>query len=197
MIAERQLRMFTPEEYLTLERAAEYKSEYMDGQIYAMSGGSPDHSTITINVTGEIHRQLKGRHCRAYSNDMKVRTGTQSLFSYPDLVVVCNEPRFHDIQRDVMLNPTLIVEVLSPSTEAFDRRRKFVQYQDIASLQTYVLIAQNEPRIEQYNRQDNATWPCSVVTGRENSIYLASIDCTLALADVYDRIQFTTEPESA
>ena len=190
MIAERQLRTFTPEEYLTLERAAEFKSEFIDGQIYAMSGGSPKHSTISVNVTGQIHGQLKGRLCQAFSNVMKVRTGTQNLFSYPDLTVVCDEPRFHDSQQDVLLNPTLIVEVLSPSTEAFDRRRKFSQYQEIASLQTYVLIAQDTPRIEQYVRQEDNSWNVSIVTGLENSIYLASINCQLLLADVYERVEF-------
>ena len=195
MVAYRQPRTFTPEEYLELERKSHYKSEYLDGQIYAMSGGSPEHSMITVNVSREVSLGLKGKPCMTFSNDTKVRTGTANLFSYPDLTVVCGEPRYHDAKRDVLLNPTLIIEVLSSSTEGYDRGEKFMDYQCISSLQTYVLIAQHQARIEQFVRQSNNDWLLSNVTGRDQNLYVASIDCTLALSEIYDRIAFPAVPD--
>src|SRR5258708_7041035 len=190
MVAALQAKLYSPEEYLALERAAEFKSEYLNGEIYAMSGGSPEHSTVGVNVSAEIHSQLKGKPCQAFSNDMKVRTSLQGLYSYPDLSVVCEQPRFHDEERDVLLNPIVIVEVLSPSTEAYDRGRKFAKYQQIKSLQNYVMISQDEPRVELYVRQPNDDWLLTVAKGLDASIALPAIDCVLLLADVYDRIRF-------
>src|SRR5256885_1751370 len=152
----------TPEEYLAIERRAEYKSEYIDGVMYAMSGTSLDpnamsgasfkHNTIVANVIIEIGRQLRGGACPALAIGIKVRMPDSRRFFYPDISVVCGEPQFHDDRTDVLLNPTLIVEVLSESTAAFDRGEKFQAYQQIDSLQEYLLIAQDKPIVEQYVR---------------------------------------------
>jgi len=196
MVAVQQNPHYTPEEYFASEREAEFKSEYLNGEIYAMAGSSPEHSTITVNVSGELRAQLKGKPCRVFSSDMKVRTDADGLFSYPDVSVVCGEPRFHDEHRDVLVNPTLIVEVLSPSTERFDRGRKFAQYQQIESLTDYLLVAQDEPRVEHYVRQEGGRWLLSTATGREDTLHLASIGCTLPLSEVYDKVDFPAAAHS-
>lgn len=179
-----------PEDYLELERNAEFKSEYLEGQIFAMSGGSPEHSAITVNITRELSLQLKGRPCQAFSNDLKVRTSYTGLYAYPNLTVVCSEPIYHDEKRDIITNPVVIIEVLSPSTEAFDRGRKFAHYQNILSLLDYILIAQDQPWIDHYARQPNNRWLLTPVVGLESSLWIPSIECDLRLAEVYDRIVF-------
>jgi Uma2 family endonuclease len=186
-------------EYLTLERESEERHEYLDGHVYAMAGESPEHSDICSNLVGILHLQLRGTPCRVWSKDTKVRSGpeprsrraTKGLFSYPDLVVVCGAPQFHDTYRDVLLNPTVIIEVLSPSTEAFDRGEKFWRYRTwLPTLSNYLLVSQTLPLIEQYVRQANDTWNLSTASTMERSLSLATIDCTLRLSDVYDRITF-------
>lgn len=185
----------TPEEYLAREREADFKSEYLDGDIYNMSGGSPEHSTITVNLTGELRAQLKGKACQVFSNDMKVRAGTGRLYAYPDLSVVCGTPRYHDERADVLLNPKVIFEILSPSTELFDRVKKFDRYQQIETLTDYVLISQDKPRVEHYARQQNNRWLLEINIGLDAVMDLSSIDCTLALVEIYDRIEFKPEEE--
>ena len=180
----------TPEEYLTLERVAEFKSEYLDGQIYAMAGSSPEHSTITFNLSGEISPQLRGKGCRGFSNDMKVKTGEGGLYSYPDASIVCGEPVFYDDNGDVLTNPTIIFEVLSPTTEIFDRTKKFFRYQTIESFTDYILISQDEARIEHFIRQPDGGWLMYVVRGLENSLHISSIDCAISLANIYEGIEF-------
>lgn len=183
---------YSAQEYLAFEREADYKSEYLDGQIFAMSGGSPDHSTIIVNVISELHPQLKIRSCRAFSSDTKVRTPSDSLYAYPDLTVVCGEPRFYDPLGHVLDNPTLIIEVLSPSTEAFDRGKKFARYQEIESLTDYVLIAQDEPRIEHCERRSGKEWLVRPHVGLNSEVVLASIGATLSLTNVYYLIDFSS-----
>ncbi|MBI3650799.1 MAG: Uma2 family endonuclease [Acidobacteria bacterium] len=194
MSALRKEKLYTPEQYLELERAAEERHEYLDGQIYLMSGGSPKHSTICVNVSGELRFQLKGKPCQVFEANMKVGTSTSSLFSYPDVSVVCGEPAIHDKHRDVLTNPKVIIEVLSPSTERFDRGKKFARYQRFDSFTDYVLIAQDEPRVEHFARQANGTWVLTVATTLKSKIQIASIACALQLAEVYDRIEFAEEP---
>ena len=194
MVAYKQSRTFTPEEYLDLERKSHYKSEYLEGQIYAMSGGSLNHGATGANVIIAIGKRLPGTPCRIFSSNVKVRTTTDGLFTYPDASIVCGDVRFHDDKQDVIVNPIVLVEVLSPSTEAYDRVGKWEQYQTIDSLQTYVLIAQHQARVEQYARQPNGDWLYSPVTGRNQSLYIASIDCTLALSEIYDRVEFPAPP---
>lgn len=189
-------------EYLTLERESEERHEYLDGQIYAMAGESPQHGDISSNLVGILHPQLRGTPCRVWTKDAKVRSGpaiksyrtTKGLFSYPDLVVVCGEPQFLDGHRDVLLNPTVIIEVLSPTTESFDRGEKFWRYRThLAALTDYVLVSQTLPLVEHFRRQSDDEWVLSTASGLESSLRLASIGCVLRLSEVYDRVSFPTE----
>jgi Uma2 family endonuclease len=193
---------FSVEEYLALERESEERHEYLDGYVYAMAGESPEHSDICSNLVSILHLQLRGTPCRVWSKDTKVRSGpeprsrraTKGLFSYPDLVIVCGAPQFHDAYRDVLLNPTVIIEVLSPSTEAFDRGEKFWRYRTwLPTLTSYLLVSQALSLSEHYVRQANDTWNLSTVSTMEGSVYLATINCTLQLREVYDRINFPSQ----
>jgi Uma2 family endonuclease len=186
--------IYDPEQYLALERGVETKSEYFRGLIYAMSGGSPERSEIAANVTASFIAQLGNRPCHVFTSDLKVARDDAGLFAYPDLSIVCDEPRFRDDRRDVLTNPTAIVEVLSPSTEAYDRGRKFAQYQGLSSLKNYILVAQDEPRVNCFTRQEANQWILSVAEGVEASLYIASIDCTLLLAKVYRGVRFSESP---
>lgn len=191
MEALEKLRAFlSPDEYLRAEREAESRSEYLDGEVYAMAGGSPEHSAICFNLATIIGAQLRGKPCRGFSSDMKVRTRPKKLFAYPDLTVVCGEPTFHDDRRDVLANPKVLFEVLSPSTETYDRGGKWLRYQQIESLTDYVLIAQDRPLVEHYTRQDETKWLYRSVIGLEGVLELPSIDCRISLTDLYDRIAF-------
>jgi Uma2 family endonuclease len=180
----------SPEEYLTIERNAERKSEFYAGEMFAMAGASEAHNLITVNVTRELSSQLRGRPCRTYAGDMRVKVSETGLYTYPDVAVACGEVQFEDTHRDTLLNPTVIVEVLSPSTEAYDRGEKFAQYLRLPSLQQYILIAQDRPRIERYRRSEEQEWIFSATDGLENTTHLGSIGCDLVLADVYDRVEF-------
>jgi Uma2 family endonuclease len=195
---------YTEDEYLALERASQERREYLDGQIYLMAGESPAHGTICTNLTAEIVNQLKGTPCRAFSKDTKVRSGpipksrysAEALYSFPDLVVVCGEPQYLDEHRDVLVNPRVIIEVLSPSTEAFDRGEKFARYREhLESLTDYVVVAQSMPLVEHFARQPNGQWViAATATELSGTVVLSSIGSTLRLSDVYDRIVF---PEPA
>ena len=178
---------YTAEEYLSLERGASIKSEFHDGQIYAMTGASRAHNLITINIARELSQQLKQRPCEAYINDMRVKATTARSYHYPDIAVVCGKPEFEDAQADTLLNPTLLIEVLSPSTEAYDRGGKFAHYRKIASLREYLLVTQDQPGIERYLRQGEV-WILSEAQGLDASVSLESIDCRLSLREVYDKV---------
>ncbi len=178
----------TPEEYLAAERDAEYKSAYLDGEILAMTGASRGHNLIAVNIVGELRQQLRGRPCELYTSDMRVRTPSTGLYTYPDVVVVCGEPQFEDDYVDTLLNPTLIIEVLSASTEAYDRGRKFGYYRIIESLSEYLLVSQDEYRIEKYVKQADGRWLLSDYRTPEEAVELPSIQCTLALSEVYDKV---------
>lgn len=191
----RALPTFTPEEYLSLERLSEIRHEFLDGFVYAMSGESLNHSTICFNLYGILHSQLRGTPCRGLSPNMKIRTKDESLYSYPDLAVVCGEPVFHDKHGDVLVNPTVVFEVLSRSTEAYDRGEKSLRYRtEIESLRDFVLVAQDRPRVEHFSRQADGTWSRTEVAGLDGVLPLASIDCRIKLADLYDRIAFADPP---
>ena len=193
---------FTVDEYLTLERASEVRHIYLDGELYAMAGESSSHGDITLNLSGLCYNQLKGSPCRARSKDTKVRSGLTPLsghgmegfFSYPDIVVICGELEYHDAYRDIVLNPTAIMEVLSPSTEAFDRGEKFTRYQTWnPTLTDYLLVSQDRPQIEHFQRQQDGSWSYHRYAGLDSSLTIASIHCTLKLTDAYDRVVFATE----
>jgi Uma2 family endonuclease len=192
----------TEEDYLALERASEERHEYVDGQVYAMAGESPEHGTICTNLTMLIASQLRGTPCQAWAKDTKVRSGppprprqpARGLFSYPDVVVVCGEPHFHDQYRDVLVNPMVLIEVLSPTTEAFDRGDKFFRYRTwLPSLTDYILVAQTTPLLDHFRRQPHGHWELSSAIGLGSSLSLDSIACTLLLTDVYERIAFPPE----
>lgn len=189
----------TVDAYLALERAAPERHGYLDGMIFATAGESPAHADISANLIAQIVAQLKGSPCRARTKATKVRSGqvslsghgTTGLFSYPDVVVLCGEPEYHDAHRDIVLNPTAIFEVLSPATEAFDRGEKFTRLQIYnPTLTDYVLVSQDRPQIEHYHRQPDGEWTYRLHLGREATITLPSIGCALQLADVFDRIVF-------
>ena len=190
------------EEYLALERGSEERREYLDGHIYAMAGESPEHGAICTNIGGQLYAQLRGKSCQVFSKDLKVRSGpapkrgqtTKGLYSYPDLLVVCGELKFHDEHRDVLLNPSVIIEVLSPATEAFDRGEKWARYQTwLPELTDYVLVSQTKPRIDHFHRGTGGEWVYSLVNSLEESLRLNSVGCVLQLTDVYDRVVFPAE----
>ena len=202
MATRRSQPLYTIEEYLALERASEERHEYVDGHIYAMAGESGAHADISINLVREVSVQLRGTPCRVRSKDTKVHSGptprhprtTEGFFSYPDLVVICGEPQYHDEHRDVILNPAVIIEVLSKSTEGFDRGEKFRRYQIWnPTLTDYVLVSQVGAIIEHYSRQSDGSWSYHIYQGLEQSFVINSINCELRLADVYDRINFELE----
>jgi Uma2 family endonuclease len=179
---------FTAAEYLARERAAETRSEFFDGEIFAMAGASRKHNLITLNVGAELREQLKGRPCETYVSDMRVKVNSTGLYTYPDVVVVCGEPQFEDEQIDTLLNPTLIIEVLSASTEEYNRVEKFAQYRRVESLRGYVLIAQNQCQVEQYVRQPENQWLLTDASDPSAILSLPAIDARLALAEIYDRV---------
>lgn len=178
---------FTPEEYLTSERKATVKSEYLSGQIIAMSGASLAHTRIIADIVTELNIQLRGRNCEVISNDMRVKTGAKGAYFYPDVVVFCGDPEFEDNVFDTLLNPTLVVEVLSPSTEVFDRGEKFAQYQELVSLREYILVSQDRLRVEQY-RLMKMQWVATEFRRYEDVLPLVSIGCELPVRDIYRRV---------
>lgn len=178
---------YTAEEYLALERNASSKSEFHDGQIFAMTGASREHNLISVNIASELHRQLKNRPCEAYVNDMRVKAAKARSYHYPDIAVVCGKPEFEDAHVDTLLNPTLLIEVLSDSTEAYDRGGKFAHYRKIETLREYLLVMQDQPAIERYVRQGDV-WILSEALGLEASLTLESIDCRLSLREVYLKV---------
>ena len=183
----------TPEEYLEFERKSEEKHEYFDGEIFAMSGAKRNHNKITTNLGGLVWQHLKGKDCESYSNDMRVFIPRTGLYTYHDLVVVCGEPKFQDDVFDTLLNPILLVEVLSDSTESYDRGKKFQHYRSVESLREYVLVSQDEARIEKYVKQGDGFWVLSEAAGLDAEIKFGSIDCVVALSEVYDKVNFSDE----
>src|SRR5215468_5236312 len=185
---------YTEDQYLSIEREADERHEYLDGRIYAMAGESPQHGDICTNLTREVSAQLKGTRCRLWTKDTKVRSGPmpkrrhsiKGLYSYPDAVIICGKPQFLDEYKDVLINPRVIIEVLSPSTEAFDSNEKFRRYRTHnPSLTDYLIVAQNQPSIEHFARQENGQWVIAAsVTDLSGSIHIASVNCTLQLAEI-------------
>jgi Uma2 family endonuclease len=180
-----------PEEYLALEERAEYKSEYFGGEIFAMAGGSPEHNLVAMNVAGELWKQLSESPCRVYPSDQRVKVPDTGLYTYADVTVVCAEPQYEESRPRSLLNPTLIVEVLSETTEAYDRGDKFAHYQTLPSLREYVLVASDQRRIERYTRQEGgAEWVYGECRAPAGSLALPSIGCVLSLPDVYGKVEF-------
>ena len=180
--------LLTPEQYLAIEREAEYKSEYFQGEMFAMAGAGWVHNLLVANLIAGLHPQLRSRPCRVCPSDMRVRVRATGLYTYPDVVVVCGERRFLDERRDTLLNPSLLIEVLSPSTEAYDRGKKFEHYRSIESLREYLLVASDRVHVDQYTCQADGRWLLTSADRLEDSLDLQSVGCRLALADLYERI---------
>jgi len=180
----------SPQEYLRLERQAEYKSEYLNGEIFAMSGASRKHNLLTLNIGGSLNQQLRGRACEAYTSDMRVKVSVTGLYTYPDVVVVCGEPHFEDDYLDTLSNPTVLIEVLSKSTERYDRIAKSSYYRTLDSLAEHLLVAQDEVRLEQYVRNPDGSWLLLDYRSLDDVAELKSIGCSLTLRDVYDKVRF-------
>lgn len=187
---------YTPDEYLALERAADYKSEYIDGEIFAMSGGSRRHSLIAGNLIRELGNLLRHRPCEVHPSDLRVNVDEADLYTYPDVTVICGDPEFADAENDTLMNPAVIVEVLSPTTEAYDRGEKFARYRLLPSLRVYMLVSQDRPRVEWYTRGPDG-WLLHDADGLDATVELTDPGCTLALAEVYAKVSFGAEPLDA
>ena len=180
---------FTPAEYLVWERKAAVKSEYLRGEILAMSGASLAHTLITLDIATELNIQLRGSECEVVTNDMRVKTSPQVAYFYPDVLVFCGEPQFEDNTFDTLLNPVTIIEVLSPSTETYDRTEKFEYYQQVVSLKEYVLVSQDKVHVEHYCRQ-GTEWVLKEFRRLQDALTFSTIGCELALLDIYRRTSF-------
>lgn len=184
----------TPQDYLAIERAAPFKSEFYDGEMFAMAGGTPVHSLIGTNVAGEFRNKLRGKKCVPYNADLRIQVEPTGLFTYPDLSVICGPLQF-GAGDDTVTNPTLLVEVLSPSTEAYDRGQKFIHYRQIPSLQEYLLVSQSEPLLELYSRQPGGgLWTLRQATGLDARLEIPSLEISVELAEIYARVQFPPQP---
>lgn len=185
-------KLYSPLEYLALERASEYKSEYADGYILAMNGVSRWHNLIMGNLAGELRNRLRGRPCETYISDMRVKVAASGRYFYPDVVALCEEPSFEDDHVDTLVNPAVVIEVLSESTEAYDRGEKFAHYRRLESLREYVLVAQDKVRVEHYERREDG-WLLIELSDPEEELELRSLDCSVGLQEIYERISFASE----
>jgi Uma2 family endonuclease len=186
------------EDYFRLERDSSVRHEYHEGEILAMAGNSPEHSLIASNLIGELHTRLKGKPCRVYESNLRIRAGKISRYVYPDLSVVCGPLQYDpaDAKRETVMNPRVIIEILSPTTEAYDRGEKFDHYRQLASLEEYVLVWQHTPRIDTLTRQPGGTWQLASVTAMDAVVGLQSLGLELPLSEVYADVEFPPD-ESA
>ena len=182
---------FTPDEYFELESSATYKSEYFQGEIFMMAGASANHDRISLNVTSALNLGLK-KSCEVFSSDIKVQIDPNTFFTYPDASVVCGKIQFAPNRDDMIINPLLIVEVISPTTEKYDRGRKFQAYRTINSLKTYLMIEQERPYIEVYERQADGNWLLKTFEGLDTILELPTIEFELSLTTIYNRVEFET-----
>ncbi len=178
----------SPEEYLALERRAATRSEYHDGETFAMTGGTRGHSLAIVNVASELRQRLKSSPCEVYQSDLRVRVGAANAYVYPDVAVAWPPIELEDAQGDTLLNPVLIVEVLSDSTEAYDRGRKFAWYRQIPSLRDYLLVSQREARVDHYTRTDDGAWLLRAADGLDAVLHLQALDCELPLREIYAKV---------
>ncbi len=178
----------TPAEYLARERAAECRSEYYNGKMYAMSGATEPHNLIVVNLAGELHNAFKGRPCKIYLADMRVKVSATGLYTYPDAVALCHEARFEDGMMDTLINPAVVFEVLSPSTEAYDRGEKFAHYRRVETVTDYVMISQDRVRVEHYARQADGRFLLTEWSDLNDSLELPALRCRLVLRDLYDKV---------
>jgi Uma2 family endonuclease len=189
-----QVRKLTEAEYLALERAAESKSEFIEGEMFAMAGGTRWHSIIEGNLIREFGNHLKGRACVPFTSNLRLKVEATGLLTYPDLSVACGEQKFLDTDVDTLLNPTIIAEVLSDSTEGYDRGTKFDHYKKISSLREYLLVRQKEPCVEQFIRQPSGDWLLRQAVGLEATLVIPSLEITIALSEIYANVKFVPVP---
>ncbi|MDZ7401888.1 MAG: Uma2 family endonuclease [candidate division KSB1 bacterium] len=190
-------RRLTPEEYLEIERQAEYKSEYFNGEMFAFAGATREHNLIAGNIYSNLHQQLRKKTCEVYPSDMRVKVTATGLYTYPDVVIVCGKPQFEDEKEDILLNPIVIIEVLSPTTENYDRGIKFTHYRTISSLTDYILVAQDNIHVEHYVRQSDRSWLFSEYKSADEKIQIESIGCELLVAEIYEKVEFEGESKSS
>jgi len=184
----------SPEEYLVIERDSLDRHEYFDGEIFLMAGTSEEHANISSNVNISLGTQLKKRPCKSYQSDLRVHIPATGLYTYPDVIVVCGKPQLlEDAYLDTLLNPDLIIEVLSPSTADYDKGTKFDHYRTIDSLKEYVLVWQDKKRVARYTKQTDGSWTLNDFIGEEAEIVLSSINCKLLMEDIYDKVDFDEE----
>jgi Uma2 family endonuclease len=181
--------LLTPEEYLELEREAETKSEYHDGIVVAMAGGTGPHSLLAVKLGSELNQRLKGRRCLVFNSDMKVWIEATRRFLYPDLSGLCGQPLYRDGVRDVLTNPTFVVEVLSPKTEAYDRGKKLALYMALPAIMEIVLVSQEEARVDTFFRQTDGIWGLEVYSGMDAVMRLRSVELDLPLRDFYEGVE--------
>ena len=187
------IQRYSPADYLALERVSEFKHEFFDGELFRMSGGTIEHSQIAINVTGELRSQLADGPCRVLNSDMRIKLPT-GLYTYPDASVVCDQPDFEDGHKDVLLNPIVVVEVLSPTTEAYDRGKKFRHYQTCPSLREFVLVAQDRAAVDHYLRQPTSgQWLLTTFESLDGTVPLPSLGVALSLREIYAKVEFPAE----
>lgn len=199
----KEAKLYTVEEYLKMEREAFERSEYINGEIFAMAGESENHADISVNIIRETSLQLRKTDCKLRAKDTKVRSGDfeekkphsmKGMFSYPDIVIFCGKAEFHDEHKDIILNPKVIIEVLSESTELFDRNTKFFRYSKFnLTLTDYILVSQDKPMVEHFIRQDDESWKIYTYFGLKETFTIESIGCKLKLSDIYDRVKFSKE----
>lgn len=182
-------RIYTPEEYLALERASEHRNEYVNGRIHAMVGASRWHSEIVFNLANALGSRIRGRPCHAYVNDMRVKVSSTGLYAYPDVVALCGELRLEDDHVDTLLNPQVVIEVLSDSTERYDRGEKFAHYRRLESLCEYVLVAQEKMRVERFVRRGDQ-WVLTELDDPDALLPLESLACEIPLREIYERVDF-------
>ncbi len=187
---------YTLQEYITREEVAEYKSEFYRGQIFAMSGGTVRHNTISINFATALKTRLRGGGCRAFTSDQRIRVPSDDFGTYPDVSVICGKIETDEIDRNAITNPRLLMEVLSPSTESYNRGKKFDLYRDAESLREYILVSQDEPHVERFIKQSDGSWNLVVFKGLESMLELPSISCSISLAEIYEDVTFGPEGDS-
>ncbi|KPV51081.1 hypothetical protein SE17_23260 [Kouleothrix aurantiaca] len=188
-------RHYSVEEYLDLQRSGVLKHEYYRGEIFALTGSSEAHNLILTNIVMSLGTQLRKRACKVYPSDMRLKIPKTGLYTYPDVSIVCGMPQFDDSKQDTLLDPIVVIEILSPSTERYDRGKKFQNYRTVNSLQEYLLVSQDDYHIDHYTNQNNGTWLLKTYSGKDAVLFVKAIDCTMLLDDVYDKVDIADSDE--
>ncbi len=195
MSALRKFRRFSEAEYLLIENASPHKSEFYDGEMFAMAGAAPDHNSVNENLTLEIGGRLKGGRCRTYSRDQRVRVSATGLYTYPDLLIVCGKREYDRTDPKSLVNPVVLFEVLSPSTAEYDRGTKFGHYQKLPSVQEIVFVSQDVPLVQVYARQPNDTWSLTTFDDLAGDFALRSVPIRVPMGDVYRDVEFQPDEQ--